>query len=135
MMAEDPDSEIPDRYMRALKKMAETVDTMAMLAERDRLSALTDESLGVVESFEPAQLVARLATEAEDNPDERQKLRNLLDFRDDLLKLLESPDANTARPLIRLFKLISIRAMVHAQNAEEALGVDETLMRSHLLNA
>jgi hypothetical protein len=52
-----------------------------------------------------------------------------------LFQLLKSPDADIARPLIRPFKLISMRAMVHAQNAEEALGVDETLMRSQLMNA
>jgi hypothetical protein len=134
MMAEDPKRKIPDRYFRALKEMSATFDTMVKLENRDRLSALIDRSLGVVEDLEPAQLVARLATGDQDNQEARERLHKLLDLRDDLSKILKSPNAKKAERLIPTFKLISRLAMVQAQDAQDRLGgFDEAFIHSQVL--
>jgi hypothetical protein len=135
LMSENPEKDIPKRYYRALEKMAETVDTVVKLESRDRLSALVDQSLDVVENLELAQLVARIATEQEDNTEARKDLDRLLKLRDDLVGLLTSPNVETAKLLIPPFKIISRQAMLQAQDAEVALGLDESSMRSHLIRA
>jgi hypothetical protein len=135
IMADEPTREISERYLRALRKMAETIDTMADLAQRDQLTALVDQSLDVVESLEPAQLVARLSTNEDEVSDASQAIPALLEFRDELTGLLSQRDADTARELLPFFKGLSRRAMISAQRAEEALDSEEVLMRSRLVRA
>jgi hypothetical protein len=136
MMAEDPEREIPDRYLRALKEMAATFETMVRLENRDRLSALIDRSLGVVEDLEPAQLVARLATGDQDNSEAKETLHKFVALRNDLSKILKSPDAKRAERLIPTFKYISRQAMVQAQDAQDRLGgFDEAFIHSRVLYA
>jgi hypothetical protein len=135
MMSENPKRKVPPRYLRALEMMAAAVDTLVKLENRHRLGALIDQSLGVVEDLEPAQLVARLATAPEGDQEAKERLYQLLGIRDDLFKLLESPNARNARRLLPIFKQISQQAMTYAQNAEERLGVDEAFIRSHAYHA
>lgn len=131
-MSENPEADIPARYSRALKEMAATLDTMVKLENRDRLTALVDQTLGVVENFEPAQMIARLASDQADESATKEKLRRLLKFRDGLQGLLDKPEPNVAGALFPVFKRLSHDAMRNAQRGEEAISDDEFFSRSRL---
>lgn len=128
--SQHPDQEIGDRYEIALRKMTETLNTMVDLAQRDRLEALMDHSLGLIGNLEGPQLVARLATSQENDSGSKQALQSLLQLREKLAGLPAGLDKETAATVIGIFKGISRNAMIQAQRAQDTLEQDELFIGS-----
>ncbi len=136
-IAEDPHQPLAGRYQNALNSMAQTIELLSDLQRDGELDALMDPSLGVVDSLEPAQLVARLGTELEPTPtgSRIEDLNRLLTVLDKLQTVVEDPDAALAAEIAPYFKSISRNAMLYAQRAEETHNADDGYMRLFPMNA